>query len=87
MADRSRDTGRPTPRATSRSRPIRALAGFTTNGIKTIEIYATDDAGAVGNVVTLTFDLKATRPAAGSPDHAANGTYAGDLAGRYHGPR
>ena len=35
-------------------------AGFTTNGLKTVEIYATDDAGAVGNLVTITFDLKAT---------------------------
>ena len=39
-------------------------AGFTTNGLKTIEIYATDDAGAVGNMVTLTFTLNATNLAA-----------------------
>jgi large repetitive protein len=36
------------------------LSGFTTNGTKTIEIYVTDDAGAVGNMVTLTFTLNAT---------------------------
>ena len=36
------------------------LNGFTTNGTKTIEIYATDDAGSVGNKVTLTFTLNAT---------------------------
>ena len=32
---------------------------FATNGLKTVQIYATDDAGAVGNVVTLTFTLNA----------------------------
>ena len=36
------------------------LRGFTTNGPKTVQIYATDDAGAVGNKVTLTFTLNAT---------------------------
>ena len=36
------------------------LSGFTTNGPKTIEIYATDNAGSVGNAVTLTFTLAAT---------------------------
>ena len=35
-------------------------SGFTTNGPKTIEIYATDNAGSVGNKVTLTFTLNAT---------------------------
>ena len=32
---------------------------FSTNGLKKIEIYATDNAGAVGNVVTITFTLNA----------------------------
>ena len=32
---------------------------FSSNGLKKIEIYATDDAGAVGNIVTLTFTLNA----------------------------
>ena len=36
------------------------LAGFTTNGPKTLQIYATDDAGAIGNVLTLKFFLNAT---------------------------
>ena len=36
------------------------VGGFTTNGLKTIEIYATDDAGAVGNKVTLSFTVNAT---------------------------
>ncbi len=35
----------------------RALA---TNGLKVLQIYATDDAGAVGNVVTLTITLDAS---------------------------
>ena len=57
----SRPTG-PTPSATSRSRPT------TQDGpeprvrhqrLKKIQIYATDDAGAVGNMVTLTFTLNA----------------------------
>ena len=30
---------------------------FTSNGLKTVEIYATDDAGSVGNKVTLSFTL------------------------------
>ena len=30
---------------------------FTTNGLKTVEVYATDDAGSVGNKVTLQFTL------------------------------
>ncbi len=30
---------------------------FMTNGLKTVEVYATDDAGSVGNKVTLTFTL------------------------------
>ena len=30
---------------------------FTTNGLKTLEIYTTDDAGAVSNKVTLSFTL------------------------------
>ncbi|WP_220369774.1 Ig-like domain-containing protein [Paludisphaera rhizosphaerae] len=31
-----------------------------TNGLKVIQIYATDDAGAVGNVITLTINLQAS---------------------------
>jgi len=30
---------------------------FTTNGLKTVELYATDDAGSVGNKITLQFTL------------------------------
>jgi subtilisin-like proprotein convertase family protein len=30
---------------------------FTSNGLKSIEVYATDDAGSVGNKVTLSFTL------------------------------
>ena len=57
----SRPTG-PTPSATSQitpTTPRRPSRAFTTNGLKKIQIYATDDAGAVGNVVTLTFTLNA----------------------------
>ena len=36
--------------------PINAGA-FTTNGLKTVELYATDDAGSVGNKITLQFTL------------------------------
>ena len=30
---------------------------FTSNGLKTVELYATDDAGSVGNKVTISFTL------------------------------
>ena len=30
---------------------------FTSNGLKTVEFYATDDAGSVGNKITLSFTL------------------------------
>src|SRR6185312_13049364 len=30
---------------------------YTSDGIKTIEVFATDNAGSVGNVVTYSFDL------------------------------
>jgi subtilisin-like proprotein convertase family protein len=33
---------------------------FTTNGLKTVEIYATDNAGSKGNVITLQFTLGVT---------------------------
>jgi subtilisin-like proprotein convertase family protein len=36
--------------------PINAGA-FTTNGLKTVELYATDNAGSVGNKITLQFTL------------------------------
>ena len=36
------------------------LNGFTTNGPKIIDIYGTDNAGSVGNSVTLSFNLAAT---------------------------
>ena len=67
---RSRDrTSRPigrVPPAGSRSRsgPVHSA----TEGLKTIEIYATDDAGAIGNKVTLDFHLLA--PATRGPDPA-----------------
>jgi len=36
--------------------PVNAGA-FTSNGLKTVELYATDDAGSVGNKITLSFTL------------------------------
>jgi subtilisin-like proprotein convertase family protein len=39
--------------------PVNAGA-FTTNGLKTVEIYATDDAGSKGNAVTIQFTLAVT---------------------------
>ncbi len=41
--------------------PINANA-FKSNGLKTIEVYATDDAGSVGNKVTLSFTVNAPLP-------------------------
>ena len=35
---------------------------FTTEGLKNIQIYATDDAGAVGNKVTFSFTYKPAPP-------------------------
>jgi subtilisin-like proprotein convertase family protein len=40
---------------------------FGSNGLKTIEIYSTDDAGAESNKVTLTFTLNATNIAVPPP--------------------
>ena len=40
-------------------RTLSGLDGFTSNGRKTVEIYATDDAGTIGNVVTLSFTIEA----------------------------
>ncbi len=37
--------------------PFNPETFYATNGIKTIEIFATDNAGSVGNVVKFTFDL------------------------------
>ena len=56
------------------------LAGFTTNGLKTIQIYATDDAGAVGNVLTLKFTLNATNLPPLPPTSAAGYALAPDAA-------
>jgi hypothetical protein len=39
--------------------PVNAGA-FTSNGLKTVELYATDDAGAVGNKVMISFTLQVT---------------------------
>jgi subtilisin-like proprotein convertase family protein len=39
---------------------IPVTTAFGTNGLKTIEVYTTDDAGAESNKVTLTFTLQAT---------------------------
>ena len=42
--------------------------GFPTNGLKTIQIYATDDAGAVGNIITIQLTLQASDlPPTGPP--------------------
>src|SRR6185437_11021193 len=35
-------------------------SAFGSNGLKTIEVYTTDDAGSKSNPVTLTFTLQAT---------------------------
>ena len=40
---------------------------FTTNGLKTIEVYATDNAGSKGNVITLQFTLAVTGISAPMP--------------------
>jgi subtilisin-like proprotein convertase family protein len=37
--------------------PFDPATAYTSNGLKTVQIYATDDAGAVGNKVTLQFTL------------------------------
>ena len=54
---------------------------FTSNGLKTIEIYTTDDAGAVSNKVTLSFTLNATGIVAADgachPDSAIEYQHAG----------
>jgi subtilisin-like proprotein convertase family protein len=40
---------------------VKVNAGaFTTNGLKTIKVYATDDAGSQGNAVTIQFTLAVT---------------------------
>jgi subtilisin-like proprotein convertase family protein len=39
---------------------IPVTAAFGSNGLKTIEVYTTDDAGAKSNPVTITFTLQAT---------------------------
>ena len=48
---------RPTPSATSQ---IPITTAFGSNGLKTIEVYTTDAAGAQSNKVTLSFTLQAT---------------------------
>jgi len=51
--------------------PFDPDAVYSSNGVKTIEIFATDNAGSVGNIVTYSFDfvelLKLTFPLAGEP--------------------
>ena len=41
--------------------------GFTSNGVKTIGIQATDAAGTTGNIATLTFDLNAKLVSVSAP--------------------
>ena len=53
---------------------VRPGHAFTTNGLKTIQIYATDDAGAVGNKVTLTFTSTAAARDADPGDAPADDT-------------
>ena len=60
---------------------------FTTNGLKKIQIYATDDAGAVGNNVTFTFTLNATGLPAASADLAADDRHPGAQAFGSRGAR
>ena len=60
----SRPTG-PTPSVTSQSRLMNA---FTSNGLKTIEVYATDDAGSLGNKVMLSFTLQLAARAGSARD-------------------
>ena len=50
--------------------------GFPTNGVKTVEIYATDDAGSVGNVVTLTLTVQ-------NPNLALAGQAHGEARGKH----
>ena len=40
---------------------------YTTNGLKTVEIFATDNSGSVGNKVTISFTLNAANIAPPSP--------------------
>ncbi len=46
--------------------PVNA-GSFTTNGLKTVEIYATDNSGSVGNKVTIQFTLNAANIAPPAP--------------------
>ncbi|QEH39304.1 Proprotein convertase P-domain protein (plasmid) [Aquisphaera giovannonii] len=46
-------------------------AGFQTNGLKTIKVFATDDAGAVGDQLTLSFTLSAKNLPPTSPPSQA----------------
>ena len=66
---------RPTPSATS---PSRSTSGvFTSNGLKTIEIYTTDDAGAVSNKVTLSFTLNVSGITRPTSPHTTDAAYVG----------
>ena len=40
---------------------------FTSNGLKTVEVFATDDAGSTGNAIKFTFTLQATITAPSAP--------------------
>ena len=53
---------------------IQVNAGeFTSNGLKTVEIYATDNAGSTGNPVTLQFTLAVTGISAPTPPTTPTG--------------
>ena len=69
-------------------RPVDTGHAFATNGLKKIQIYATDDAGAVGNDVTLTFTLNAKGfppipPTTAADDCHPGATAFGGRGGRY----
>ena len=46
---------------------------FTSNGLKTVKIYATDNAGSIGNPVTLQFTLAVTGISAPTPPTTPTG--------------
>ena len=46
---------------------------FTSNGLKTVKVYATDDAGSIGNPVTLQFTLAVTGISAPTPPATPTG--------------
>ena len=56
--------------------PFDPASYYMSNGLKTIEIFATDNAGSVGNVVTYTFNLNDSNLAPPPPINPPNVTLA-----------